>query len=329
VDIQGMTIRPVMTFKSGAPSGVDASAAHTLPNCNTNALAPSQGIGDCLILIDSKFFPAAGAQAPAQAALVLKVLQGDKVTAGASQQPAQHTLGNFSGAAASCEGGMVPAARSRFHRPHPLQKRVRVAAHKRGLRAEARCLQVLASSPEAPLTLGAAPAHPTFVPAALGLLVTLPYRNVAPGEKVKVTVTAGVSGPLGISAFNIPIRWAGAGNRRPSSGGAGCVRGACRPLDDTPAPRLEQSLPGLPPPPCCRYSTSVLQYLYTNASALWVPPSESLQALPGAGLLQLAGNARAPGQPDNLYRGSSVALLDIYFQVGGAKRQGGWQPCAS
>jgi hypothetical protein len=60
-----------------------------------------------------------------------------------------------------------------------------------------------------------------------------------------------------------------------------------------------------------------MQYLYTNASSLWVPPSESLQALPGAGVLQLAGNARAPGQPDNLFRGSSVPLVEVYFQVRG------------
>ena len=89
VDSQGLTIRPVMAYKSGAPSGVDAAATHTLPDCNTNALAPNQGIGDCSVQVDPKFFPAAGAQAPAQAVLVLRVLQGDKVGAELSCQSAR------------------------------------------------------------------------------------------------------------------------------------------------------------------------------------------------------------------------------------------------
>jgi hypothetical protein len=144
VNTEGLTIRPVLTYTSGAPPGIDAAAAQTLPDCNIAALSSTTGIGDCSIRVDSKLFPASSSPAAA-GKVVVRVLQGDTV---------------------------------------------------------------LASSADVQVTLSPATSHPAFVPPAQGLLVTLPYRNVAPGEKFKVTVTAGVSGSQGINAFNIPIRWA-------------------------------------------------------------------------------------------------------------------------
>ncbi len=144
MNTEGLTIRPVLTYTSGAPSGIDAAAAQTLPDCSTSALSSTTGIGDCSILVDTKLFPASGSPAAA-GKVVVRIMQGDTV---------------------------------------------------------------LASSAVVQVTLSAAASHPAFVPPAQGLLMTLPYRNVAPGEKVKVTVTAGVSGSQGINAFNIPIRCA-------------------------------------------------------------------------------------------------------------------------
>lgn len=74
VDADGLVIRPVLSYDAGVTPPVGAVAANNvLPDCDVSTLGAASGIGECIVVVDRKYFPAVGVLA---ATVTLKVLVG-------------------------------------------------------------------------------------------------------------------------------------------------------------------------------------------------------------------------------------------------------------
>lgn len=74
VNASQLFVRPVLSYGSSVtrPSGTTA-AGNVLPDCDVSLLDAVSGIGECAVLISSKYFPTSGILT---ASIVLKVLVG-------------------------------------------------------------------------------------------------------------------------------------------------------------------------------------------------------------------------------------------------------------
>ncbi|GBF99606.1 hypothetical protein Rsub_12070 [Raphidocelis subcapitata] len=61
VDTSGLTLHPLLSYASAAaaPAGINATV-NELPSCDAHAVDPVSGIGECLVALDGRYFPASG-----------------------------------------------------------------------------------------------------------------------------------------------------------------------------------------------------------------------------------------------------------------------------
>jgi hypothetical protein len=74
VDTAGLVVRPLLSYETDSPPPADVAAANNaLPDCDVSSIAAASGVGECSIVVDRKFFPAAGVLS---AKIRLRVLVG-------------------------------------------------------------------------------------------------------------------------------------------------------------------------------------------------------------------------------------------------------------
>jgi hypothetical protein len=74
VDTTGLTLRPVLSYAAGATAPVGTSAAdNVLPDCDLAGVGLSSGVGECIVEVAARFFPATGSVG---GSVVLKVFDG-------------------------------------------------------------------------------------------------------------------------------------------------------------------------------------------------------------------------------------------------------------
>lgn len=75
VDSSGLAIRPILSYAAGAtvPSADLQAEGNVLPDCSLGSLGAASGVGQCVVVLPRKFFPAAGSLG---ATVVLSVLVG-------------------------------------------------------------------------------------------------------------------------------------------------------------------------------------------------------------------------------------------------------------
>jgi hypothetical protein len=64
VDTSGLLLHPQLSYASAAalPAGVNATI-NELPSCDARSADPISGIGECSVVLDSRYFPASGSVA--------------------------------------------------------------------------------------------------------------------------------------------------------------------------------------------------------------------------------------------------------------------------